>query len=507
MTDLIGSFLKEITNDNVIIPKVYSKTVLSNETKNKLLSYQTNHVIRMITILLKYNIALDSSDTGIGKTYSSCAVCKEMDRKPIIICPKILIFNWVSVLSYFGVKYYDIVNYETLKNGKTYSDNEYKKRKKSPFVDVIDIDPEDTDKFVYQWQVPDDAIIIFDEVHRCKDPCTENGKLFASTKQLIRKKIPVLGLSATICEKFKDMKILFYLFGLIPNTKNFNHYTKTLEHKYPQHKIRRKNHTTKISYEIAKDNSQAIMIHEEIKEYISRIRIKDLGNKFPSNQWCAQQFFAEESEKISEAYKEIAIHLKALKENPGKNHLAKIQKLKQEIEFRKIPIFIDQAESYLNEGKSVIIFVNFLNTLQILSIELSIRCKIYGAQTIQERQKSIDLFQSNQERIIICQIRAGGVGISLHDLHGEHPRVTLLNYCDSAADLLQALGRAHRSGAKSPVLQRIIFVANVEYEKRIMQNINRKLTNISAINDGDLDGYKYKINNIKKTVINKKKSQ
>jgi superfamily II DNA/RNA helicase len=187
--------------------------------------------------------------------------------------------------------------------------------------------------------------------------------------------------------------------------------------------------------------------------------------------------------------------------------LAKIQKLKQEIEFRKVPIFIEQAQLYLDEEKSVIIFVNYLDTLHILAQELDIKCKIYGDQSMEKRQEAIDLFQSNEERIIICQIRAGGVGISLHDLHGGHPRVTLINYPDSASDLLQALGRAPRAGAKTAVLQRIIFVANVDYEKKIMQNINKKLANISAINDGDLEGYKYKINRITRKTISKQKNK
>jgi hypothetical protein len=38
-----------------------------------------------------------------------------------------------------------------------------------------------------------------------------------------------------------------------------------------------------------------------------------------------------------------------------------------------------------------------------------------------------------------------------------------------------------------------------------MQNINRKLTNISAINDGDLDGYKYKVKRITRKVVEKNK--
>ena len=109
---------------------------------------------------------------------------------------------------------------------------------------------------------------------------------------------------------------------------------------------------------------------------------------------------------------------------------------------------------------------------------MDIQCQIYGDQTMEERQDAINRFQRNEERIIICQIRAGGVGISLHDLYGGHPRVSLMNFPDSGSDLIQALGRIPRSGSKSASLQRIIFVANVDYEKNIMQNINRKLTKL-----------------------------
>jgi len=236
-----------------------------------------------------------------------------------------------------------------------------------------------------------------------------------------------------------------------------------------------------------------MMINEEIKRHSARIRIKDLGDKFPSNQWFAQQFYADSADQISKAYEEIAVHIQAIKNKEIKHHLSAIQKLKQEIEIRKVPIFIEQAQMFLDDGKSVIIFVNYLETLRILSKNLNITCKIMGNQSALERKEEIEKFQSNQEKIIICQIRSGGVGISLHDIYGGHPRATLINYPDSASDLLQALGRAHRAGGKSPVLQRIIFVANVEYERTIMENINRKLSNISAINDGDLDGYKYDI--------------
>lgn len=504
MTD-IASILEELTSKEEA-PKVYSKQVLSNVTRQKLLSYQEPHVIKLVSILVSKHIALDASDTGIGKTYIASAVCRELGRRPIIICPKTLIYTWNSVLSFFGVKSYDIVNYETLRNGKTYSDSKYKYRTKCPYLDLVDPDPNNLALGPYEWDVPKDSIIIFDEAHRCKSPSKDSGKLLSSAKQLVKSKVPVLLLSATICEKFTDVKIPFYLFGIIPYIRNFNHYVLTLRDKYPRYRTRKSDYLTPSDYLAARENAQAMTIYEEIREYTSRIKIKDLGDKFPSNQICCQQFFAEDYGKIQVAYEEIALLMEELKNNPGKNHLAQIQKRKQEIELMKVPIFIEQAQLYLDDEKSVIIFVNYLHTLRLISEQLDIRCKIFGEQSMEERHKAIDLFQSNQERIIICQIRAGGTGISLHDLSGNHPRITLMNFPDSGSNLLQALGRAPRAGAKSTVLQRIIFVANVDYEKKIMQNINRKLTNISAINDGDLDGHKYLLKRITRKVVPKVKN-
>ena len=74
MTDSIASFLNNLTKEE-IVPKVYSNTVLSNLTKKNLLSYQEAHVVKLITILLANHVALDASDTGIGKTYVASGTC------------------------------------------------------------------------------------------------------------------------------------------------------------------------------------------------------------------------------------------------------------------------------------------------------------------------------------------------------------------------------------------------------------------------------------------------
>jgi hypothetical protein len=87
--------------------------------------------------------------------------------------------------------------------------------------------------------------------------------------------------------------------------------------------------------------------------------------------------------------------------------------------------------------------------------------------------------------MIVAIIQAGGVGVSLHDIHGGHPRMSIISPTWSGQDMVQALGRIHRAGSKTPAMQRIVYCAKT-YEEQICSTIQEKIRNINAINDGDL---------------------
>lgn len=454
---------KASNNDTSYPTKTHND--LSDITKCKLMPYQVADTIRLINILVDKKIALDASDPGIGKSYKAAAVCKELNKMPIIVCPKSTMCQWVTTLKYMGCDWYDIVNYDTIKFGKTYSDDNFTTRINSSYLQFNEI------KSQYKWSVKSDTIVIFDEVHKCKNYKKLVGRLFMSSKQLINNGIPVLCLSATLIEKIGDLVIPLYLFGEINSLKSFRPWLKKIE-------------------SVCTNSNQPTdiilphIIHEKINKYVCRTTIKELGDKFPSNHCCTQEFFLDDYEEVSKAYKTIDTYVKIWKRTKCSNILSKIQKLNQIIELKKVPIFIEQAKIHLKNKRSVIIFVNFIKTLEILADQLKTKCIIRGNQTVSERQQSIDRFQSNVEHIIICQCRAGSVGISLHDTTGNHPRTSLISCPDSASDLLQELGRAVRSGTKSAVLQRLIFVAGVEQEYRKKCSIDKKLNNISVLNDG-----------------------
>ena len=472
-------FFSEIyANLQQAVPQSKPQRELSMHAQKLLYEYQIPQAKHLLRIIQRYECALDSGQTGVGKTFTAAAVVVSLEKMPLIVCPKSLMMTWVNVLKKFGIAKYEIVNYETLRFGKTYVDDLFETRINADYLNVQAWDPDNPEKCEYEWHTDRNTLIIFDEAHRCKNPKSRNGKLLVAALT----KSPILLLSATICESPQDCQIPLVAFQKLDKVRNYARYVREITAKYPEYAVSKRDP----EYAQKRENMLVMCFRRELHDCMSGIKISDLGDMFPKNHCCAQQFVVDDRGAINNAWRKIKKLHKILQTTPASNALARIQKCKQIIEIQKASVFIEQTRLHLQDGKSVIIFVNFIATLKTLARELDVTCIIRGGQTSAERQQHIDDFQSNQTRVIICQIRAGGVGISLHDIHGNHPRVTLLNYPDSATDLVQALGRAARAGAQSHVLQRIICAANVDYETTIMENINKKLNNISAINNGDL---------------------
>ena len=85
-------------------------------------------------------------------------------------------------------------------------------------------------------------------------------------------------------------------------------------------------------------------------------------------------------------------------------------------------------------------------------------------------------------------MRAGGVGISLHDKNGKYARRSLISPSWSAIDMIQALGRVHRAKGMTAVKQLIVFCKGT-VEESICEGIKEKIENIGCLNDGNLDSY------------------
>lgn len=430
--------------------------------EKKLYPYQAPHTKLIIQSLIMNNAALDASDTGTGKTYVACAAAQYLGLDIIVLTPKSVIPSWYKAAKYFAIKCFAI-NYEQYRSGKL---SEYLTLRKT-----------DDGKDHYRWQTTEKQLLIFDEAHRCKNEKTLNSKMLRAAK---RSKSPTLALSATIADNPLHLYSLGLVLGLFDDYPSFWNWA----YKHGVYK-------SFFGVEFNPKPEFLQKIHQQLfPAKGSRIRIADLGDAFPDNLIITDSYdMNSNAKKIQSAYRKMDGELQRLyatkEKDKGSSILTEILRARQEIELLKVPTIIEMAEDLIEEGNSIAIFVNFKETISVLSQKLKCDCIIDGSITGEQREKNIEAFQSDQSRIILCNIKAGGVGISLHDLNGTYPRVSLISPTNSAVDLVQALGRIHRAGAKSKAIQRLLFCAGT-IEEEIAQNVSAKIQNIALINDGDL---------------------
>lgn len=440
---------------------------IEESIESKLYPYQIPHLYQLYESMKINKCILDASDTGTGKTYIALALAKLLNLKPFIICPKSVVFNWTHVAKQLNIEIFGASNYESLKNMKYYT----------PEMEKVVCPYMDKNEKNFIFYLPNDIMVIFDEAHRCKNHKSITSQLLLSITKNNNK---ILLLSATITDKLECFKPFGVVFDLYEDVKNFNGW------------VRRQKAMYNIKYRNKKLDEEEMcldIIHNTIfPNKGSRIRIKELGDLFPKNQVTANLYSCENADKIEKLYEIINEAVQDLKIKEKKAEaLAKLTYARMKIEMFKVPIFIDLAEEALDNGYSVVIFTCFRDTMYHLADKLKTDCLIHGEQQLMDRQQCIDDFQSNKNRLIISMIQCGAVGLSLHDIHGNHPRISLLNPSWNGIEMKQALGRIHRAGSKSTALQRIIYCAET-YEEKICELIDQKLKVIENINDGDFAG-------------------
>lgn len=425
----------------------------------RLYEYQVIHTTNIINILQRNGRAVDLSATGTGKTFTSITACLELGLRPFIICPKSMEMTWVKILKKLDCPYFGTASYEIIKNG-FYIDDKMK-RKEIEFMEVKD------EKYTIT-KIPNDVIIIYDEAHKCKNIHTINGKILYEMAKNPQNKI--LLLSATIADKAIYAILLCYVLRLFTNIE----YGKDW-----------------ISKNIKKHKNYMLGIRDVLfPNHASRMDISEIVEICPENRVIAECYETINEAEIEREYENIKFYVNNLDEKGS--GIGFIIKARQKIEFLKIPDFVNLTNYHLSKNKSVVIFVNYTATIKELSRLLNTECLVYGEQDIRTREKNINDFNDDKQRVIICNIKTGGTGLSFHDLNGNHPRVSLISPCWSATDLMQALGRIFRAGVKTECEQYIIF-SNCKNERYIQNNIKTKINSIGLLNEGAMDDPMFKI--------------
>lgn len=426
---------------------------------DKLFDYQKTHVENMVRIKNANGRVLDSSRPGLGKTYTSIVTCIETNSRPFIVTLPIAIKTWVEVLEELECDYIGITSYELLQRCKMY--NKQRKKVKCDFINYKDENiksGENVDYVVNENNLFENMAIIYDEVHKSKNAETNNAKIL---KAFGATNIDIIMLSATVAEK----PVYFILTGLILKLyRTYDDGQKWLIN-------RAKMSNTK--------NFMLVFHNAIYPNYACKMNDEILLKNYPNCKINAICYDMHNNEQMEQLY----VELNETKKNTN-NYLKKRHNIKIRIELMKVLKICKEIEKQIANNKSVVVFVNYKETVYEFMRILNTQCAIFGDYSDDVCENNKNKFNNDEERIIICTIKKASTSISLHDLNGNHARTTYIMPPDSVLDLIQSIGRVWRAGVLTESEQNIVF-SNCPEEQKLQYSIIGKINNISLLNNGN----------------------
>lgn len=434
--------------------------------------WQIGAASKLVSCFKYWGSAIDGSDLGTGKTFSACGVVRELDVPFVVVCPKPVINQWKKVISnhfHLDDNFKGIINYELLIRG----------RKDSNIASYVLNRESRRNKFT--WKIPKKSIIIWDEAHRLKNWKTKSSK---TCIEAYKQGYGQIFLSATLASSPLDLRTIGTCVKLFNTAKEY--YRWAYDHG-----------VYKGDWGLEFNNSSKVL--KQIHQYLFEDRgvrlLRDLIPNFPETEIIVNAYNMEEEEtsKIREIYDEMAKELKKIsnKEKTDDNEMAIRIRALQKTEILKVPLFEEMIREGLESGMSVVVFLNYSDSIDALAKRLKTNC-IYDGRNESIREKYIELFQTNKERILITNISAAREGLNLGDEDGQHPRLALLSPTYSVRKLKQALGRVHRDSSRSKSIQKILYIANTQ-EEMVVDNVGQDMENLTLINNGTITDEDLKI--------------
>jgi SWI/SNF-related matrix-associated actin-dependent regulator 1 of chromatin subfamily A len=136
----------------------------------------------------------------------------------------------------------------------------------------------------------------------------------------------------------------------------------------------------------------------------------------------------------------------------------------------KLTDVVDYVSDVVDSGEKIILFVHLKDVAETLKKFFPAAATILGSDDMQTRQRNIDMFQKDENcQIIICSIKAAGVGITLT----ASSRVAFVELPWHPADCEQCEDRAHRIGQTDSV-QCTYFLGKETIDEWIYQIISEK---------------------------------
>lgn len=128
--------------------------------------------------------------------------------------------------------------------------------------------------------------------------------------------------------------------------------------------------------------------------------------------------------------------------------LVRFMTLRQLATLGKVAQAVDFIRTFLDSGKKLIVFCSLHEVVDALVKAFPGAVTVTGRDSAVAKQSAVDAFQNNPEtRLIVCSIKAAGVGLTLT----ASSNVAFVELAWTYADCCQCEDRAHRIGQKDNV--------------------------------------------------------
>lgn len=396
-----------------------------------------------------------ADDMGLGKTTATIIAALETGSKKIlIICPASLKINWQREIENYsdrpvyiaeGKKFstesdFVIVNYDILKN---FHDTDPKKKNGS-ILNQSNFD-----------------LVILDEAHMISNPQAQRTKIINHFVKDIKRVWLLTGTPMT------SRPMNYYnLLNIIesPVAQNWMAYAIRYCQGYQFMAGRRKvwNVTGASNLEELRDRTS--------KQILRRLKedVLDLPDKIISPVYLRLK--SKEYEELMGEYYDWFDNKKD-ESSSLTVQFSKLMKVRKVIANEKTKQTIEFVENIVEQGKKVIIFTNFTDTLQTIYQHFG-KQAVYldGSCSKPHRQNAVDEFQENDKiKVFVGNLKAAGVGLTL-----TAAEVVIMNDLSFVpAEHAQAEDRAYRYGQKSNVLVYYPLYENT-IEGAVYDILNRK---------------------------------
>ncbi len=422
-----------------LLAKIEAQPIDLKFMKATLRSYQTFGV--------KYAVSqkrtLLGDEMGLGKTIQAIAAMAALKAEGkhhfMVVCPASVLINWAR----------EIEKHSTLCVTKVHGGDEQSLRHWRENGDVAVTTYESISRFKLPEKFTFDMLVV-DEAHYVKNPEAQRTKAMMA---LLQKTENVLYMSGTpLVNKVEEM--CFLVKCLQPELAS--------------------------KLEQVKNVSTAEQFRQELSPvYLRRVRedvLKELPDLIEKEQWC------DLNEKEKAIYKEavLSANLMAIRQVswqvPDLSDSSKAMRLKE---------ICDNAKE---EGRKIIVFSFFRNTLQKVHELLPDRCleTISGDISPARRQEIVDEFNKAEPgSVLVSQVHAGGTGLNIQ-------AASVVVFCEpqlTPAIENQAISRAYRMGQTSDVLVHRLL-ADDTIDERMLEILSNKQLQFDSFADESVIGDK-----------------